>query len=84
MNGTYIAKGKLQLYYFQAVKWGIDHEDTAKQEYIASTKCLHQEFQCYSAGFVINRHYPHLGASPDAFVKYACCGKGIVEISVLF
>ena len=67
-----------------AVKWGIDHEDVAKQEYAASTKCLHQEFQCYSAGFVINPHYPHLGSSPDAFVKCACCGEGIVEIKCPF
>ena len=40
--------------------------------------------QCYSAGFVINQHYPHLGASPDAFVKCICCGERIVEIKCPF
>ena len=44
----------------------------------------HQEFQCYSAGFVINQHYPHLGASPNTFVKCIYCGKGKVETKCPF
>ena len=29
---------------------------------------------------MVNRIYPHLGASPDGRVDCACCGSGVVEI----
>ena len=67
------------------IKWGIDHEDVARQQYVAIMNESHCNFKCHSSGLNINSHYPHLGASPDALIECTCCvGKGIVEIKCPF
>ena len=33
---------------------------------------------------MINPQYPHLGASPDGFIKCSCCGEGVIEIKCPF
>ena len=64
-----------------AIKWRIDHEGVARQEYVAIMNESHCNFKCNSSGLNINPHYPHLGASPDALFECTCCvGEGIVEI----
>ncbi len=35
-------------------------------------------------GLVILPQYPHLGASPDGYVKCHCCGSGVIEIKCPF
>ena len=67
-----------------AVKWGVDHEDIARKEYISKMAASHQGFQCSLAGLVINPLYPHLGASPDGFTQCHCCGQGLLEIKCPF
>ena len=68
-----------------AVKWGIDHEDMARREFVSLMEKLHSNFKCYTSGLNINPHYPHLGASPDALTECTCCvGEGIVEIKCPF
>ena len=68
------------LSHIPAVKWGINKEDTARQAYTEEMMSSHQDFSCTKAGLVINPLYPHLGASPDGFVRCCCCGDGLVEI----
>ena len=72
------------LTFVPAIKWGIDSEDIARQDYVHKMKASHQDFECTQAGLVINPFYPHLGASPDGFTQCHCCGQGILEIKCPF
>ena len=63
-----------------ALKWGVDHEDQAREEYIELMKQHHEGFECHPAGLTVNPKYPHLGASPDGVVSCVCCGSGLLEI----
>lgn len=67
-----------------AIKWGIEHENDAKGEYIQQMRASHTVFECTPAGLVVNPLFPHLGASPDGFTDCECCGKGLVEIKCPF
>ncbi len=31
-------------------------------------------------GFILSSKYLFMGASPDGFVSYQCCGRGVLEI----
>ena len=63
-----------------ALKWGVDHEDQAREDYIDLMKQHHEGFECHPAGLTVNPKYPHLGASPDGMVSCVCCGSGLLEI----
>ena len=63
-----------------ALKWGVNHDDQARQEYIELMKRHHEGFECHPAGLTVNPKYPHLGASPDGVVSCVCCGSGLLEI----
>ena len=67
-----------------AIKWGIENETTAQEEYIVTMSSSHASFKCDLAGLVINPLYPFLGASPDGFTECDCCGKGLLEIKCPF
>ena len=68
------------LSHIPAIKWGIDNEENARQEYIAHMSSCHQNFCCELSGLVVNPLYPHLGASPDGVISCSCCGTGLLEI----
>lgn len=63
-----------------ALKYGREHEDIARKEYISCMQQSHPEFACVDSGLVIAPNSPHLGASPDGVVSCSCCGKGLLEI----
>lgn len=63
-----------------ALKWGCQHECTARQAYLDRMIVLHDNFQLSTSGLILNPTYPHLGASPDGRVTCNCCGAGVVEI----
>jgi len=63
-----------------AIRWGINNEGQAQQEYVASMSLKHANFKCTSTGLVVNPLYPHLGASPDGLISCDCCGDGVIEI----
>lgn len=63
-----------------AMKWGVDHEDHARQEYLEIVTQNHERFEHHPAGLTVNPKYPHLGASPDGVVSCVCCGRGLLEI----
>lgn len=64
---------------FPALKWGINHEDTAHEEYVKLMH-HHQSFKCSPIGLVISPEYPHLGASLEGAVFCLCCGSGVLKI----
>ena len=67
-----------------AVKWGIDNEDEARQQYMQEMFSSHESFCCKSSGLVVNPLYPHLIASPDGIISCICCGTGLLEIKCPF
>ena len=68
------------LSHIPAVKWGIDNEDQARQQYGEEMSRSHESFSCKPSGLVVNPLYPHLGASPDGIISCRCCGTGLLEI----
>jgi hypothetical protein len=58
--------------FLSAVKWGVDHEPVARQEYEESMDTVVD--QC---GLFISKKNPIFGASPDGLVDG---GKGVLEI----
>lgn len=63
-----------------ALKWGIDHEDRARDQYIQLMNLEHENFECHPTGLTVNTKYSHLGASPDIVASCACRGVGLLEI----
>uniref|UniRef100_A0A3B1ITU5 YqaJ viral recombinase domain-containing protein n=1 Tax=Astyanax mexicanus TaxID=7994 RepID=A0A3B1ITU5_ASTMX len=59
-----------------AIKWGIDHEEEARQAYVKLTATQHENLNVEKCGFIINPSFPEVGASPDGFINCTCCGKG--------
>ena len=43
-----------------AVKWGIDNEDKARQQYMQEMSSLHESFCCKPSGFVVKPLIPTL------------------------
>lgn len=72
------------LSFIPAIKWGIEHEEEAREAYNLKMSSSHAGFECSLAGLVINPLYPYLGASPDVFSHCNCCGDGITEIKCPF
>ena len=67
-----------------AIKWGIEHEETARHDYTCKMTLCHQHFECTLAGLTFNPLYPFLGASPDGHTQCDCCGQGLLEIKCPF
>ena len=63
-----------------ALRWGREHEDIARQQYVTSTKDQHCNFSVRMSGLVIKPGLPYLGVSPDGIISCDCCGKGVLEI----
>ena len=67
-----------------ATRWGCVHESAARDTYLARMVKNHLNFTIHDCGLVIHPQYPHLGASPDGFVKCYCCTCGVLEIKCPF
>ena len=68
-----------------ATKWGCMHEKDALKAYmtyrISGLNVSHLNPKVVESGLVISPDYPHLGATPDAFVKCDCCEQiGVLEV----
>ena len=68
----------------KATKWGCNHEKTAREAYFHKAVKSNLNLTLTDRGLVIHPQYPHLGASPDGFVKCYCCGSGVIEIKCPF
>ena len=62
------------------VRWGVDHEDVAREAYIDRMTASHNNFSCRLAGFVVDDKKPFLGASADDIAACDCHGTRTVEI----
>ncbi len=61
------------------MKWGIENEEHARQEYTALMRETHEAFNIKLTGLHINPAYPHLGASPDGVVSCKCVGRACLK-----
>ena len=68
----------------KATKWGCKHEKTAREAYFHKAVQSHLNLTITNRGLVIHPQHPHLGASPDGFVKCYCCGSGVIELKCPF
>ncbi len=68
----------------KATKWGCDHEQKAREAYFHKAVLSHLNLTLTDRGLVIHPQYPHLGASPDGFIKCHCCGNGVLEVKCPF
>ena len=63
-----------------ALKWGVDHEDIARDQYVILSQQQHELFECHPTGPTVSPDHPHLGASPNGRVSCKCCGESLLEI----
>lgn len=63
-----------------SVKYGIDNEDKAAEQYSIYMKNCGKPVKLYSCGVVINSKYPWAASSPDRIVFDSRTGFGLVEI----
>ena len=63
-----------------ATKWGCEHEENAVEEFFGCFSLEHDNPNLASCGFMINKKYPFLGASPDGIVYCSCHGKYLLEV----
>ena len=56
---------KHNMNFLPAIRWGNEHENVARQQYISEMSQTHMDFTCTVPGLIINSNYPYLGASPD-------------------
>ena len=63
-----------------ATDWGTRQEGPARIRYMNAMVDEHEELSVSTSGFVINKDWPFIGASPDGVVSCKCCGTGVLEI----
>ena len=71
----------------ESVRWEQSHEAAARRFYIHvnDVKGKHEGTTVQECGFIISKHYPHLGATPDGMVVCPHCqDSGILEIKCPF
>lgn len=68
----------------RATKWGCEHEKKAREAYFHQAVQHHLNLNITDRGLVVHSQYPHLGASPDGYIKCSCCGHGVLEIKCPF
>lgn len=71
------------------MEWGINHENTAKKEYVREMKNKgHRTISVEESGLCVMPDYPYIGASPDGLVSCSCgdCkdSEGLLEIKCPF
>lgn len=64
----------------KATLWGINHENKAVEEYERHMTENHDSFLVNEVGFIVSKHWPCLGASPDRLVYCQCCSGGCLEV----
>ena len=67
-----------------AIKWGVQNECVARQQYTDLMSAQHEGFACSLTGLWINPLYAHMGVSPDGCTTCNCCGEGLLEIKCPF
>ena len=67
-----------------AIKWGLQYEHVARQQYTNLMYAQHEGFACSMTGLWVSPRYPHLGVSPDGFPTCICCEKAFKRLSVHF
>ena len=71
---------KNDLSHVPAIKWGVQNENFARDQYANLMSAEHDSFTCNLTGLWINPLYPHLGVSPDGVTSCSCHGQGVLEI----
>lgn len=63
-----------------AIGWGQQNEENGRTQYRLHIEKQHCNFEKRQCGFIVNSHFPVVGALPDWIVQCTCCGRGCLEI----
>lgn len=67
-----------------AIKWGVEHEQEAREAYAHIMAVKHATFKMNPAGLQVCTKQPFLAATPDGVVSCSCCSEGLIEIKCPF
>ena len=67
-----------------AIKWGVKHEQEAREAYTNIMAVKHATFKINPAGLRVCTKQPFLAATPDGVVSCSCCSEGLLEIKCPF
>ncbi|WAQ94074.1 hypothetical protein MAR_006545, partial [Mya arenaria] len=63
-----------------AIKFGRQHEETARSMYSDKMRQGHENFNVSECGLFVDSTFPLFAATPDGLRECSCHGKGLVEI----
>jgi hypothetical protein len=68
----------------KAVRWGLDKEGVARDQYKSAMQSVHTNVSVRKSGLLIDTRNPFVGAAADGICKCMCCGEGTMEIKCPF
>jgi len=63
----------------KAIRSGIVNEPIVRAQYRRIIRSDHSNFRLEETGLVVSTEIAYIGASPDALVRFDCCGEGLAE-----
>ena len=63
-----------------SVKWGLDMETSAYDDFIKHESLKHENLKVNKCGLYVKRDLPYLASSPDGMCSFKRCGKSTLEI----
>ena len=73
-----------ELKYIPAIRYGIDHEERARGDFISCHQVGHVGFKVEKCGLFVKPDRPYLACSPDGIVSCQCHGNALLEIKCPF
>ena len=67
-----------------SVKWGLDMETNAYDDFIKHESLKHENLKVTKCGLFVKRDLPYLASTPDGMCSCKCCGKSTLEIKCPF
>ena len=68
-----IVYGGPALDHLEAIKWGVEHEQDAKEAFYRSVSPNHRNFSIKQCGLHVHKDMPYIAASPDGIAVCDCC-----------
>ena len=79
-----IVYGGPALDHLEAIKWGVEHEQDAKEAFYRSVSPNHRNFSIKQCGLHVHKDMPYIAASPDGIAVCDCCDRSVIEFKCPF
>jgi len=63
---------------------GLVNEPIVREQYRRIIRTDHSNFRLEETGLVVSTEIAYIDASPDALVRYNCCGEGLAEFKAIW